>query len=127
MKQRSALFFATNSEIRLVDIDNRSAAAGLAELAVMAVLVAVALVAVEFGSADAVTVVIDGLSGVVDGDLCFEAVGQHQLVAKEQFEPEAGRKKIVIEVMAVDFFLTAKTLSRLAVTPLLWLYVATAP
>lgn len=65
------------------------------------------------------TVVIDGLSGVVDGDLCFEAVG-HQLVAKEQFEPEAGRKKIVIEVMAaVDFFLTADTLSRLAVTPLL--------
>lgn len=49
MKQGSALFFATNSEIRLVDIDNRSAAAGLAELAVMAVLVAVALVAVEVG------------------------------------------------------------------------------
>lgn len=58
------------------------------------------------------TVVIDGLSGVVDGDLCFEA----------------GRKKIVMEVMAaVDFFLTANALSRLAVTPLLWLYVAIAP
>lgn len=61
MKQRSALFVAANSEIQLVDIDNRSAAAGLAELAVIAVLVVVALVPVEFGSADAVTVVIDGL------------------------------------------------------------------
>lgn len=128
MKQRSALFVAVNSAIRLVDVDNRSAAAGLAELAVMAVLVAVALVAVEFGSADAVTVVTEGLSGAVDGDLCFEAVDQHPLVAKEQFEPEAGPKKIVIEVMAaVDFSLKANTLSRLVVTPLLWLYVAMAP
>lgn len=68
MKQTSALPVAVNSEILLVDVDNRSAAAGLAELAVMAVLVAVALVAGEFGSPDAVTVVTDGLSGVVDGD-----------------------------------------------------------
>lgn len=128
MKQGNALFVAVNSAIRLVDVDNRSAAAGLAELAVMAVLVAVALVAVEFGSADAVTVVTDGLSGAVDGDLCFEAVNQHPLVAKEQFEPEAGPKKIVIEVMAaVDFSLTANTLSLLAVTLLPWLYVAMAP
>lgn len=34
----------------------------------MAVLVAVALVVVEFGSADAVTVVADGLSGAAVGD-----------------------------------------------------------
>lgn len=68
VKQGSALSVAVNSEIRLVDVDNRSAAAGLAELAVMAVLVAVALVAVEFGSAAAVTVVTDGLSGAADGD-----------------------------------------------------------
>lgn len=128
MKQRSALFVAVNSEIRLVDVDNRSAAAGLAELAVIAVLVAVALVAVEFGSADAVTVVTDGLSDAVDGDLCFEAVNQHPLVAKEQSEPEAGPRKIVIEVMAaVDFSPKANTLSRLAVIPLLWLYAAMAP
>lgn len=53
---------------------------------------------------------------------------QHPLVAKEQFEPEAGPKKIVIEVMAaVDFSLTANTLSRRAVMPPLWLYVAMAP
>ncbi len=94
----------------------------------IAVLVAVALVAVEFGSADAVTVVTDGLSDAVDGDLCFEAVNQHPLVAKEQSEPEAGPRKIVIEVMAaVDFSPKANTLSRLAVMPLLWLYAAMAP
>lgn len=128
MKQRSALFVAVNSEIRLVGVDNRSAAAELAELAVIAVLVAVALVAVEFGSADAVTVVTDDLSGAADGDLCFEAVDQHPLMAKEQSEPEAGPKKIVIEVMAaVDFSPTADTLSRLAVMPLLWLYVVMTP
>lgn len=93
----------------------------------IAVLVAVALVAVEFGSADAVTVVTDGLSDAVDGDLCFEAVN-HPLVAKEQSEPEAGPRKIVIEVMAaVDFSPKANTLSRLAVIPLLWLYAAMAP
>lgn len=127
VKQRSALFVAVNSEIRLVDVDNRSAAAGLAELAVIAVLVAVALVAVEFGSADAVTVVTDGLSDAFDGDLCLEAVNQHP-VAKEQSEPEAGPRKIVIEVMAaVDFSPKANTLSRLAVMPLLWLYAAMAP
>lgn len=58
----------------------------------------------------------------------MEAVDQHPLVAKEQFEPEAGPKKIVMEVMAaVDFSLTANTLSRLAVMPPLWLYVAMAP
>lgn len=94
----------------------------------IAVLVAVALVAVEFGSADAVTVATDDLSGAVDGDLCFEAVDQPPLVAKEQFEPEAGPKKIVIEVVAaVDFSLTTNTLSRLAAVPLVWLYVAMAP
>lgn len=120
MKQQSALFVAVNSEIRLVDVDNRSAAAaaGQAGLAAMAV---------ELGLAVAVTVITDELSGAVDGDLCFEAVDQHPLVAKEQSEPEAGPKQIVIEVMAAgDFSLTVNTLSRLAVVLLLWLYVAMA-
>lgn len=49
-------------------------------------------------------------------------------MAKEQFEPEAGPKEIVIEIMAaVDFSLTADTLSRRAVMSPLWLYVAMAP
>lgn len=125
MKQQSALLVALNSEIRLVDVDNRSAAAGLAELAGLAVidvLVAMALMAVEFESAVAVTGVTDDLSGAVVGDLCFETVDQHPLVAKEQFEPEAGPMKIVIEVMAAgDFSPTANSSSRLAAVLLLWL------
>lgn len=93
----------------------------------MGVLAAVALVSVEFESSDAVTVVTDGLSGAVDGDLCFEAVNQHPLVAKEQFELEAGPKKIAIEVVAAgDFSLTANTLSRLAAALLLWQYAVMA-
>lgn len=128
VKWRSAQFVAVNSESRLVVVDNRSAAAGLVGLAVMAVLVAVALVAVEFGLAVAVAVVTDELSGAVDGDLCFETVDQHPLAAKEQFEPEAGPKEIVIEVMAAgDFFLIANTLSQLAAVLLLWLYAAMVP
>lgn len=94
----------------------------------MAVIAAMALVAAEFGSAVAVTVVTDEFSGAVDGDLCFEAVDQRPLVAKEQFEPEAGLKEIVIEVLAAgDFFLRANTLSRLAAVLLFWLYAAMVP
>lgn len=93
----------------------------------MTVLVAVALMAVEFGLAVAETVVTDELSGA-DGDLCFEAVDRHPLVAKEQSEPEAGPKEIVIEVMAAgDFFQRANTLSRLAAVLLFSLYVAMVP
>lgn len=128
MKYRSAQFVAVNSESRHVDVDNRSVAAGLAGLAAMTVLVAVALMAVEFGLAVAETVVTDELSGAVDGDLCFEAVDRHPLVAKEQSEPEAGPKEIVIEVMAAgDFFQRANTLSRLVAVLLFWLYAAMVP
>lgn len=89
------------------------------------VLVAEASVAVEFGSAVALTT--EQLSGAVDGDLCFEAVDQYPLMAKEQFEPEAGLKEIVIEATAAgDFFLRANTLSRLVVVLLFWLYAAMA-
>lgn len=94
----------------------------------MTVLVAVALMAVEFGLAVAETVVTDELSGAVDGDLRPEAVDRHPLVAKEQSEPEAGRKEIVIEVMAADdFFQRANTLSRLVAVLLFWLYAAMVP